>query len=255
MDREAYLKQLSKLIRWRLPSGEAEDAISDYAELLNAQPEDGEALLKNLGTPFTAAMQIKPAKEYYHWTVVSALLALCAVYFFCSLFAGWYRWHYINEFNTVLFYFAVGLTAFWKWKTPKEKRGKRLELLPAMLCMLIPVVLFAAISVYIFAMVSGLSNGNFGIPAWGVAQVVSTALQLTGGISLAAVLIGLIRCRTRDRRWFSLVVLALTLLFLCMMWFRIMKLLDNSDAVLPAAEKTMVLPCIVGVAGVIWTLC
>ena len=253
MNKQTYLKRFSKLIRWRLPSGEAEDAISDYAELLNAQPEDGEALLKNLGTPFAAAMQIKPAKEYYHWTVVSALLALCAVYFFCGLFAGWY-WRYTVAFNTVLFYFAVGLTAFWKWKSPRRKE-KPSGLLPALLCMLIPIALLAAVLWFVLAMVSGLSNGNFDIPAWEVAPVISTVLRLTGGISLAAALAGLIQCRTRDRRWFSVVVLALTLLFLCTAWFWMLKCLSDPDAILPMVQKTMVLPCIAGTAGVIWSLC
>ena len=58
MNKKMYLSRFSRLARWRLPADEAEDVIADYTELVAAQPEDGEALLKHLGSPFAAAMQI-----------------------------------------------------------------------------------------------------------------------------------------------------------------------------------------------------
>lgn len=88
LNKQTYLKRFSRLVRWRLPAGEADDVTADYAELIEAHPQDGEALLKNLGTPFAAAMHLKSFREYRRWMTVFVLLGLCLVYFLCAVYQG-----------------------------------------------------------------------------------------------------------------------------------------------------------------------
>lgn len=130
MDKKTYINQFSKLVRWRLPSEEAEDVIADYEELLSAHPEDGAALVKTLGDPVLAAKLLGAAREYLCWMAVFSLLSLNMLFFVFNLFNCWMDYH---KYQTYLFYFSIGLIAFWRWKNPKKKEEKCPGLWPAML--------------------------------------------------------------------------------------------------------------------------
>lgn len=245
IDQKTYLKRFSKFARWRLPANEAEDVIADYTELIAAQPKDGEDLLKNLGNPFAAAMQIKPAKEYYHWMAVFALLGLCSVYFFCGLFC---RWREYETFNYVLFYLSVGLSAFWKGILPKrEERQNCRNLVPA-------VIGTAALSIAssFFMWNTMWSQELSGEQA---ALILRSCVYITAIIALILSLTGLIRCRMYHRRWLALAVMGFTVLFICLLWMDLLTRLDNADAILPWIQRSMIPPFVIGTAGVIWSLC
>lgn len=245
-DKQIYLEQFSKLIRWRLPTGEAEDVIADYTELLAAQPEDGKALLKHLGSPFAAAMHLKPFWEYRRWMTVFALLGTCLVYFLCGLFTRAWTLH---TFNTWLFYLAVGLSSLWKWRRAGGKRDRCPGLLPAMLGLLgFGVVLAVGTAVLLYAFSLHMMPGKWYGP------VIYSVLRGTGCVSLGAGLIGLIRCRTRNCRWLALTVLSLTLLIFCLttVWF--LRSLNNISILQFWAGRHIVLPAIAGMIGVIWTV-
>ena len=245
MNREAYLKRFSRLARWRLPAGEAEEVIADYRELVTAQPEGGEALLKNLGSPFSAAMQIKPAKEYWRWMAVFALLGLCSVYFFCGLFC---RWREYEIFNYVLFYFSVGLATFWKGILPKrEKRQNCRNLVPA-------VIGTAALSIASsFFMWSTMWSQK--LSGEQAALILRSCAYITSIIALIVSLTGLIRCRMYHRRWLALAIMGFTVLFICLLWMDLLTRLDNADTILPWIQRKMIPPFVIGTAGVIWSLC
>lgn len=239
------MKRFSRLTRWRLPAGEAEEVIADYRELIAAQPEEGEALLKNLGSPLRAAMQIKPAKEYWRWMEVFALLGLCSVYFFCGLFC---RWREYEIFNYVLFYLSVGLAAFWKGILPKrEKRQNCRNLVPAVIG---TAALSIASSFFMWNMMwSRELSGNQ------AALILRNCVYITAIIALTVSLTGLIRCRMYHRRWLALAVIGFTALFLCLLWMDLLTRLDNADAILPWIQKNIIPAFVTGVVGVIWSLC
>ena len=255
MDKKTYLKQFSRLVRWRLPAEEAEDVISDYKELLSIQPEDGQELVKKLGTPFAAVQQLKTAKEYKCWLVVFSALTLCSAFFFCGLFTGGdFGWRYSQAFNTAIFYLFIGLAAFWKWKSPRGK-GKCPGLLSVMLGLLgTAAVLAALIAFWLIPIIQYLKGDVPFISGDWVAPLFAAVLRLDSGLAFILGITGLINSRLRDRRWLSVSTMAVTVLFIAMNMVLLMTSLSDPDAVCPAVMR-LIPPAVIGILGVIWSLC
>lgn len=246
LNKQTYLKRFSRLVRWRLPAGEADDVTADYAELIEAHPQDGEALLKNLGTPFAAAMHLKPFREYRRWMTVFVLLGLCLVYFLCGLFTRAWTLHALN---TWLFYLSTGLACFWKWKLAKGKRGKCPGLVPAVLGLLgCEVFLAGAAALLLYSFSRHMLPGEWYGP------VIYSVLRGMGCLAFGAGFWGLIRCRTRDCRWLALTVLGLVLLSFCLTTTLFLRSLNNISILAFWAGRQIVAPVAIGMIGVIWTL-
>ena len=70
-----YLAKFSRAVRWRLPPQEAEEAISDYRELIFQEERDESKLVEELGEPVQAAHLLTDVKAYRRWLAVFAVLA------------------------------------------------------------------------------------------------------------------------------------------------------------------------------------
>lgn len=245
MDKKTYLSQFSKLMRWRFPTEEAEDIISDYAELLNAQPEDSQALMKNLGSPFAAATQLKPSKEYYRWLAVFLLLALCSVYFFFGIFN---RWRDFHTFNLVLFCLSITLAVFWKQTLSPKKENYSCHGLSSALIGLLALVITVNIIIW-------KTLWSVAVPVERAIVIYRACIYIVSGISVISMFVGLIKCRIQNRRWLALTILSLTALFVCLLWMMILTTLSDPDELLPFILRNMIPPSIIGAVGVIWSLC
>ncbi len=253
MDKKSYLDRFSKLVRWRLPADEAEDVISDYTELLAAHPEDETALVKTFGDPALAAKVLGITREYLCWMIVLAILCINFSYFLLATFGVYSYAYYQFDVDKILFYFSIGLIAFWKWKSPKGSQRKCPGLLPAVLGMLIPAAALGALLIFFYIICLKSINGDYsGFGGW-IAPLFSVVLRLTGSVSWIAAIAGLICSRMRDRRWLVITAMAVTILFCCMQSMLLMFSLDSGEAALRAL-KCYVPFLVVGTAGVIWTV-
>ena len=250
MDKKIYLSRFSKLARWRLPADEAEEVISDYAELLDSHPEEGSALVKVMGDPEVAVKLLGITGEYACWMAVFVTVCLSLLYFIAGLlFGSDFMYNPIFQIDEILFYLSIGVIALWKWKNPKGK-GRCPGLISVALGILISAAMLAASWGFLYY----LYATDFSISGDWLYPVFKTALYLAGFMSFAAALTGLIRCRMRDRRWLIITAMAITVLFVSMEFYWLISSLTDGDAIL-SAMKYMMRFVITGVIGVIWTLC
>lgn len=249
MDKKVYLSRFSKLARWRLPAGEAEEVINDYTELLDSHPEEGTALVKTLGDPEVAVKLLGITGEYACWMVVFGAVGLALLYFLAGILFNGGLDLSLFDMAQILYYLTVGLIAFWKWKSPKSK-GRCPGLRPAMLGLLILAAMLAAVCGFIYYD----CVNDFVISGDWIAPLLITVLVLAGCASFAAALTGMIRCRMYDHRWLIVSETAVMILFLCLQMTLLIRTLANGDAAL-LAMKYMMRYVIAGTVGVIWTLC
>jgi len=257
MNKKTYLERFSRLAHWRLPPSEAEEVIADYEELVSAHPEDGTALVKTLGDPLVAVKLLGMTKEYLCWMAIFGLLCVSLIYFCLDmLIEGYcpYGFGHLYDLDKILFYLSIGLLSFWKWKSPKGKSGKCPGLLPALLGMLVPAGVLAAVTVSMCIILLGFLKGELSLPVFWIAHVMRTSLCLAGTVSFIAALTGLVKSRIWNRRWLALVIMAVTVLFLCMQMVLLIRSLDDAEAGLRVIRQYIPV-AIIGTAGVIWSLC
>lgn len=116
MNKEAYLKKFSCAARWRLSAPEAEEVISDYAEMME---DTGEALEEKWGTPMQAARLLGNTKAYYKW--LALFVAFVALLAFAELpILSWHFWNdsYLIAFGSVLAGLLLALWGFRPYRSP-----------------------------------------------------------------------------------------------------------------------------------------
>lgn len=116
MNKEAYLKKFSCTARWRLSAQEAEEVISDYAEMMD---DTGEALEEKWGTPTQAARLLGNTTAYYKWLALFGILTAFLVFSGLPILS-WRLWNdsYLIAFGSVLTGLVLALWAFRPHRRP-----------------------------------------------------------------------------------------------------------------------------------------
>ena len=76
-----YLAKLSQAARWYLPQAEAAEVVEDYRDLIQQEPRSEEELLRDLGSPWSAARQLVQPRAYRRWVAVFAVLDIAMFLF------------------------------------------------------------------------------------------------------------------------------------------------------------------------------
>lgn len=88
-----------------------------------------------------------------------------------------------------------------------------------------------------------------------VAPVLLTVLRLNGVAAFILGMRGIINSRMRNRRWLAVGAMGLTVLFLSLIMVLLIRSLSEPEAGFLAMKYLMILPSMIGMIGVIWTLC
>lgn len=230
MDKELFLRKLSLAARWRLPWGEAEEVIQDYRELL--ADSGGE----DFGDPVQAVRLLERPKEYRRWLTVFVLLAVAAlaapvsglynlpfdlgVVLFLPVLGNLWSFFYQNQVFLAGLP-LLGMALAWGWfrrhgvKPPERAAFRRV-------CPLLAVeLLFLAGAWALFCLAAALefSAGDeilafLDAYPWSV-RILRLFLVLGGPLCGGLGVWGLVRARTRDRRWLAVYLLGVTAAGLC----------------------------------------
>lgn len=229
-----YLAKFSRAVRWRLPPQEAEEAISDYRELIFQEERDESKLVEELGEPVQAAHLLTDVKTYRQWLKVFAVLALGLF-----LLAKWdFMGHssfYLSSYDQwwyPVWVMAIGLPLSLYWF---RRYGQKNGPLSKLLLLALGTVL--AFGVVIMVWTWHVTDPAFldyyaalgGIP-WQI--TLERELMINGGMGCALIaLFGLVLAKCYDRRWLALYTLALTAAAMCGFVIFIFKSMDLSVAI------------------------
>lgn len=232
---EKYLAKFSRAVRWRLPPREAEDAISDYRELLFQEERDKNRLVEELGEPAQAAHLLADIRTYRRWLAVFTVLV-----FGLFLLAKWsltawasvrfQAWDYgmFGEGWRAIAVMAVGLPLSLIWF---RRYGQKSGPVPKYLLLALAVVL--AVGCWLMWRLwyaSGLcASGLSPYVALEVARQaheVNVGAMYIGLLSALTGVVGLVLARCSDRRWLALYILTLTLAAACTYTVFVMHAMD-----------------------------
>lgn len=247
MDRNTYLKKLSYIVRWRLPKPDADEVLSDYAEMLSQRPaEDDVKLVQELGEPIQAARLVTEPRVYRRWMAVFFVMAICVLLPEITLLRA-RRGGWLSE-ELVIVLFLVGIAAALIWFRPvrgEEKKKLPRRLLPALAAVLIIPLVAGAI-------LWGLASGAWQtLPARSYGVMSTWVLCIAGTATAAAALWGLVKARTSDRRWRALYVLGLTALAECTLVMLLLSSMSLDASVLNWWVEYALRWVAVGVAGLV----
>lgn len=220
MDKELYLRKLSRAARWKLPWEEAEEVIADYRELLADSGEE------DFGDPVQAVRLLERPKEYRRWLGVFVFLTLAALLGPVSGLNGlpfefgiWVNlpvlyglWDFFSHNGGLLMIFplaGMALGLLWFRRRERKPSGKLAvrRLAPALGIQLF--FMAAAWGVFWLTTEAGLGAGGLWAflndHPWSF-RFLRLLLILGGPVCGALGLWGLIRARLEDRRWLAVYV-------------------------------------------------
>ena len=230
-----YMARLERAARWRLPSREAEDIIADYREIVGDPPRPEEELLRDLGKPRDAIMSLVQPRQYRIWLAVFLAASVCILALGFSptmigfplwllFFDPWYPWR-ANELVNPYIVAVLGAVTVLVWF---RRQGRKEARLPRAIPILLAVLLAWCGGVLL---VCGLCARDFDafLGMWGTVRPwigpvdsVSASFYLTRvamaegcGIIALAGEAGLVKARTRDRRWAAVYIMAMTVIMTC----------------------------------------
>lgn len=250
--REDYLAKLSQAARWYLPPAEAAEVVEDYRDLIEQQPRSEEALLRDLGSPWSAARQLVQPRAYRRWVAVFAVLAVCllppsalpllrelseqAVFQFPA--ADW-PWRIISLCGKIVPFLGVflltgaALSLVWFRRRSGEERRQPLPRGVALLLLLLLIGLAFEWGVIWISLELILESQNALAKIWGwmtsdIAAVMRLAMVLTLFVMGIIGMLALVRARMTNRRWRAVYVLALAGSILGMSVFALWTSMDVS---------------------------
>ncbi len=239
-----HLTRLARWARWMLPPQEAEDVIADYRDIL-----EDEELSRELGKLRDVIRPLADRHAYRTWLAVFVVLAACILIPAASplplgLYPVWFALFSPDGFlipgvPMFLWFMIAGLALSLVWFRPR--RGEAKTPLPRSIFIVLAVLLavmglvwwtFWQITLYLEG---ALANPIFHLPMgfwWPLGRVYVGGNLLTfslewSAIPLAAVgMVGLVKARTRDRRWRAVYFLSLSAMMLA---FAVLTLLTSMD--------------------------
>ena len=229
-----YMTRLERAARWRLPPREADDVVADYREMMGDPPRPEEELLRDLGRPRDAVKSLVQPRQYRIWLAVFLVASACVLTLGFSptmigypiwrvLYDPWNPWEptFPGSPYIVAVLGAVTALMWFRWQGRKEAR------LPKAIPILLAVLLACCGGILLYCWAGSRDFVSFAT-MWGTVKPwigpnsdtptsASIYLPLTvmaegsGFIALAGE-VGLVKARTRDRRWTAVYIMALTVI-------------------------------------------
>lgn len=273
MDKELYLKKLSRAARWHLAPREAAEVIADYRELLADSGGEGD-----FGDPVQAVRLLERPREYRRWLAVFLLLAVIAlaaplsglqnlafelgIFVFLPVLyslSGFFNYNQSLLVWLPLLGMGLALTWFRRRDAETAERPPLRRLVPLLmvqtLCMAAAWGVFWMVAAYI-SMPIGLME-FLGTHA-SIYRAIGLFLPLGGLLCGALGVGGLIRARTENRRWLAAYVWGLAAAGMCTAVLMLLGSMDLSFSVAgwwrPFAARYAVLTA-AGLLGTGWALC
>lgn len=239
MKRRSWMDRLSQAARWRLPTQEAEEVIADYQELLAERPRTEEELYRDLGDPVQAVQLLVQPKAYRRWKIAFCTMAACLlvaalyplpaspVFVILLEFHVFYNQSALALLTELLLGIVLALLCF------RRRKGEAKKPWPKTLLLSILLLLAGLAVTWWFLSVCAVSpekietiwtkvplfnpiSGGMGSAYEAARPPFATGMVLYMewvGCALAGLLgtVGLVKARTKDRRWSIVYLLALTL--------------------------------------------
>ena len=257
LTKEKYLSKFSRAARWRLPPQEAEEAISDYRELLFQTERDESKLVEELGEPIQAAHLLTDVKSYRRWLAVFGILVFGL--FQCARWCWTGRSSFLGAFGKSSFWFPVwvmmvglALSLFWF-----RRHGRKTGPVPVRVLLVLAAELAVGAGMMACAYCVLTPSVVPLVTEWQAALFIG--LFSYGGTAFAFIaLVVLILARCRDRRWLALYALSVTVAALCVIvtfWLRRMDLIFGIDEFRFYMVPRMIPVGIVGLLGTGVALC
>lgn len=247
MDKEAYIRKFTYLVRWKLDAAEADSVLDDYMEIFSHFPIRDRSLTQAFGTPSQAIRLLVDQKSYFRWLATFCIMVSCSLVPEAMLLrTSFYSYPSIPMYGILLLGVIASALVFHR-----RHRARTMSCPKGLLPVLVGLVLLVTFSTLILY---GLASGRWiflNIGAYG--SVARATLQLTGTASVVLGVGGLIQARITDHRWCALYILGLTVLIICVLIMAILcsMTLDTtqSDWWVPYAVRI----AIVGGIGVVCT--
>ena len=221
MDKELFLRRLSRAARWRLPYQEAEDVIRDYRELLGDSGEE------DFGDPVEAVRLLERPGEYRRWLAVFILLSTIAL---AAPVGGLYNlpfdlglfvflplldklWAFFSRNEALITGLPLlGMLLAWGWFRSRgakpAERAKLRRLLPALAVQLL-ILAWAWFLFYLAATeLSGFHTFLQAHGPWSF-RLLRLGLGLGGPLCGGLGVWGLVRARAGDRRYLAVYLFGL----------------------------------------------
>ncbi len=231
-----YISRLALLARWRFSSEEAEDIISDYREMIAAEPGTYAELVERFGTPWNAVRQIPGAGLSRVWLAAFALSFGCLlvpaawVLLYCirqGLFSfiwestGKMLWFLIpdsyveSRFQSALpMMLILGLVAPLLWFR-RGRKGREPLTRGMRLCLLLLLVCLAWLWLFIWKFLCDFDGFIQLWSHWNESRNVWIINGVCLGVPAAAAAVcgtvGLLFSRLKNRRWRAVFALSLLL--------------------------------------------
>lgn len=231
-----YMARLERAARWRLPPQEAEDVIADYRDIVGTPPRPDDELLRDLGKPWNVTKPLTEKKAYYTWLAAFAVMAACILIPADSpLPLGLWRVfdHLFSPYGILIpgipwcFHFIViGLILSLIWFRPQKGEPKAPLPRPVIVTLAMELALMAAVW-WGFWQLTLYPDGIMFQPAlvtyWFDSIIGRTTLHghwlawalEWGGAAVGVVgVVGLVKARTRNRRWRAVYFMSLSVMML-----------------------------------------
>ena len=230
-----YMTQLERAARWRLPPQEAEDVIADYREIVGDPPRPEEELHRDVGDPGQVIrLLVLPTKAYRVWLVLFLVMSACIL---------------ALGFSPTMIGYPIWLTIFSPWSADPpvppviavlgaviammwfHQQGRKEACLPKAIPILLAALLAWCGGAMLFCWVCVRDFDGF-LVMWGTikpfvgpnesapASLYLLTLAMAYGstiISLAGE-VGLVKARTRDRRWAAVYILAMAAMMISLLY-------------------------------------
>ena len=255
-----YMTRLERTARWWLPRQEAQDVIADYRDIVGSPPRPERELLRDLGKPREVVMQLAQPKVYLRWLAVFTVLSACILIPGLSPFGPfWFIWdkcfagpHDPNfafpggpagHYGPVLALLGAIVALIWSRRQQREE-GPRPKAILVFLALLLAWIGAALLLFWTWARDPVTFSEVWGeMPSWiGPDRMVSRSVQTLlstleyGGIAMALIgESGLVRARTKDRRWVAVYLLGLAAMLISMESLALLVSMQTPESTLQAS--------------------
>lgn len=231
--RNDYMTQLSTWARWMLTKQEAEDVIADYHDIIGTPPRPKEELLRDLGKPRDVIKALSQPKQYRVWLATFLVMSACILTLGISptgiaptiwrlYFGGWtgfsFGGHTVAVLGTV-----VALVWFRRQGRKETHLPRAIPILLVVLlawCGIGPLFCWTALQDFdrflnmLETMNPIIGPGISVYALWrGTMAYGSMIISLVGTI-------GIIKARTKERRWVAVYIMALAAMLTSLMYVR-----------------------------------
>lgn len=213
-----YLQRLTWAARWQLPAAEADEVVSDYAELLEEDPRSYEEQRQSFGTPYQAVRLLADGWGYHRWLAVFGVLALCLLFPLLWMYGLSVRVQ-LSE-GIYLFFLLLGgiLSLIW-FRRQGRKSAPLSRLLPLLLGLTALLGLLVCLMAWPVFQPRLLGSFLTVFAPLQLGTLYRLALETIALLAAAAGLLGLLLARLKDRRWIALYVLGLAVVLLAFLLY------------------------------------